>query len=87
MIYRDGHAVSRCKITLGGFLGSAIAYSNNDTGPDNSCNEQLTVESDDQSLYMKPLMGGWTSPHGRDAHLSPEGASEHLWSILVQPIQ
>ena len=46
VIYRNGKAVSRCKIMLGGMLGRGISYSSNDQADDNSCNDSLAIETD-----------------------------------------
>lgn len=86
VIYRDGKAVARCKIMLGGMLGRGITYSANDQASDNSCNENLSVDCDDQSMFLKP-MGMAMHMGQRDAHLSPEGAAEYYWSMLMQPLQ
>ena len=34
---------------------SGIGYSHNDAAPDGSYNENLTVETDEQALYLKAL--------------------------------
>jgi hypothetical protein len=86
VIYQKGKAVSRCKIVLGGIFGRGINYSNNDQASDNSFTESLSVEVDDQSMYLKVL--GWASTRGRDdRHLTFEGAAEYYWSMLMEPLQ
>jgi len=86
VIYRNGKAISRCKIVLGGMFGHGINYSHNDQGSDNSLNESLSVEADDQSMYLKAF--GWASTQGRkDRHLTFEGAAEYYWSMLMEPLQ
>lgn len=86
VVYRNGEAVARCKIIRGGMFGNGISYSASDRAGDNSCNENLSVEHDDQNLFMKPM--GMALHMGRsDAHLTPEGASEYYWSMLMQPLQ
>lgn len=55
VIYRNGKAESRCKISLGGMFGNGISFSYSDQASDNSSNENLTVEADDQGLYLKAL--------------------------------
>jgi len=86
IIYRGGDALARCKIRRGGMFGNGISYSSDDRADDNSCNENLTVEHDDQSLYLKPL-GMQFHMGDREAHLTPEGASEYYWSMLIRPLQ
>lgn len=86
VIYRDGTAVSRCKIMLSGMFGNGISYSSNDQASDNSCNEYLSVDNDDQNLFLKPM--GMAAHMGQsEAHLTPEGAAEYYWSLLIQPMQ
>jgi hypothetical protein len=89
VIYRNGKAVSRCKIMLGGMLGRGISYSSNDQADDNSCNDSLAVETDAQGMFLKPIMG---MPHfgggGRDKqHLTFEGAAEYYWDALIGNLQ
>ncbi|WP_321337389.1 toll/interleukin-1 receptor domain-containing protein [Breoghania sp.] len=86
VIYMHGNAVSRCKIMLGGMFGNGISYSMNDNASDNSCNENLSVQHDDQNLYLTPTgmrFGGGE----RDMKLSAEGAAEFYWTMLIEPIQ
>src|SRR5262252_629980 len=86
VIYKNGKSVSRCKITLGGMFGRSISYSYDDNANDGTYNENLRVEVDDQSLYLKAL---GMATHGRDQerHLSFEGAAEYYWSLLIEPLQ
>jgi len=54
--YRGGRAASRCTIWMAGrdtFVGG-IGYVENDSGMTNSFNESLSVEVDEQTLYLKP---------------------------------
>lgn len=86
VVYRGGEAVARCKIVRGGMFGNGLSYSANDQARDNSYNESLSVEHDDQNMFMTP-MGMAIHMGQRDAHLTPEGASEYYWSMLMQPLQ
>ena len=57
-----------------------------ETTASNSMNESLSVESDDQTLYLQSM--GMASFGGqRDQKLSQEGAAELLWGILVNRLQ
>jgi hypothetical protein len=86
IIYQGGKAASRCKVTLGGMFGRGITYSDNDQARDNSMNESLSVESDDQGLYLKAMgMAHWGQD--RDRHLTFEGASEYYWDMFIRPVQ
>lgn len=87
IIYMHGKAVSRCKIMLGGMLGKGISYSMNDSASDNGCNEKLSVQHDDQDLYLTPMMGMRFRGGERDVKLSAEGAAEFYWTMLIEPIQ
>lgn len=85
-VYQSGTSVARCSVTLGGMLGSRITYSSSDQIRDNSFNESLSVENDDQSLFLTAMaIGVFASQVG--SHLTPEGAAEYYWSMLVQPLQ
>lgn len=86
VIYRNGTAVSRCKIMLGGMHGAGISFSYNDQPSDNSLNESLNVKADDQGLYLEAL--GFASMGGHEKkHLTFEGGSEYYWSMFVEPLQ
>ncbi|MBM2715699.1 toll/interleukin-1 receptor domain-containing protein [Mesorhizobium caraganae] len=84
-VYRAGKELSRCTISLGSVMGKGIAYSNSDHG--NSFNEQLSVDNDNQGLFLKSL--GMASALGanRDAKLTQEGGAELLWGILIRNLQ
>lgn len=56
VIYRDGKAIARCKIMLGGMFGAGISFAYNDQTDDGSINESMSVESTDQGMHMKPLV-------------------------------
>lgn len=85
VVYRNGNEITRCRIWLGGGFANGIAYSSNDRAGDNSLNESMNVDSDDQKLFMKPIV----QFHSREtkSHFSQEGAAEYYWSILMEPLQ
>lgn len=89
VIYRNGKAVSQCQIRLSpssaGF-GSGIAFSQNLSDRGNSFNESLSVETDDQAMFLRPLGMSHLSG-GRDARLSEEGAAELYWGMLIDRLQ
>ncbi|MDA8584987.1 toll/interleukin-1 receptor domain-containing protein [Rhodobacteraceae bacterium] len=86
-VYRGGAKTAACSIRLGGMVGNGIAYSNGDEAPTNSMNESMSVESDDQKLFLRPMgMPHFGLPTDRDT-LSEEGAAEYYWSLLIQPLQ
>lgn len=89
VIYRNGSAATQCRIWIGspGFSQSrGIYYSSSAGGSDNSFNESLSIDDDEQSLILVPL-GMIQMGHGRKDGLSQQGGAEHLWSILMRPLQ
>lgn len=88
-IYRDGKALARCTVFLGsgGFGASGICYLNGETTRGDSMNEQLSVEADDQSMFLRSLGMAMMRGHDREQKLSEEGAAELYWSLLIQPLQ
>jgi len=91
VIYRNGKEVSRCAIRHGasrGF-GGGITYSSDERSMDHSFNEQLTVEADEQSLFLKATgMRMWMSGGQKHSdHLTYEGAAEYYWAMLIEPLQ
>ena len=85
-VYHEGTSVARCSITLGGMLGNGITYSASDQIHENSFNESLSVENDDQAMFLTVMgMGAFGNQVG--SHLTPEGAAEYYWSMLMQPLQ
>lgn len=85
--YRDGKAVSRCRIFMGGHAFSGgIAYSSSEWGGGNSFNESLSVGADELGLFLKPLMGShWGGE--KEGRLTFEGGGEHYWATFVAPLQ
>ncbi|HJQ16391.1 MAG TPA: toll/interleukin-1 receptor domain-containing protein [Allosphingosinicella sp.] len=88
VVYRHGKAVARCSVFIGGsFFGNGIAYSANEATESNSCNETLSVEADEQMLYLTSMGMSFGGRGERDPKLSQEGAAELYWSMLVEPLQ
>lgn len=86
-IYKDGRDVARCTIYMGaGAFGGGINYLQGHSSDSNSLNESLSVQADDQALYLRPMgmafMGG-----ERDPKLSLEGSAEFFWDMLIRPLQ
>lgn len=91
VVYRNGKQASACAIHLSGASprDGGITYSSDPSRRDgNSYNERISAEADDQSLFLRStgmssmLMGG-----GRDEKLTPEGAAELFWTMLIRPLQ
>lgn len=90
VVYRDGHAVARCTIFMEGHSGlsNGISYSNSDAGVTNSYNENLSVQSDDQTLYLRALgMSSLRRGNSESAKLTPQGAAELYWELFIEPLQ
>ena len=87
VVFKKGQRVAGCYIRLGGMMSSnGIAYSGNENSSDNSYNEILDIQTGKHTLQWRPQMGDFS---GRDSSkgLSQEGAAEHLWSLLISPLQ
>ncbi|MCW6027151.1 toll/interleukin-1 receptor domain-containing protein [Stenotrophomonas sp. SRS1] len=84
-IYHEGNDVARATIYLGGMLGG-INYIQGETLDSNSYNESLSVDCDDQSLFLTSMgMSAYGSSRGQK--LTQEGAAELLWEQLIGPLQ
>ncbi|MBI2799133.1 MAG: toll/interleukin-1 receptor domain-containing protein [Gammaproteobacteria bacterium] len=90
VVYQNGQAVARCGVRQGGSsrsFGGGITYSQNDSAPANSYNENLSAEANDQSLFLRPMGMGMLGRAASDNHMSFESAAEYYWSLLVDPLQ
>lgn len=85
-IYRNGKAVARCQIHLGGQFGG-ISFSFGSNTNDTSINENLSVEVGHQALTLKPLGMQTHRTVSADKHLSQEGAAEYYWDLFIEPLQ
>lgn len=85
--YRNGDAVARCSVFLGDQIGSmsGIGYAHNDAAAQGSYNENLTVETNEQALYLKAL--GISHSQQRESKLSMEGAAEFYWGMFMEALQ
>jgi hypothetical protein len=72
---------------MGDSFASGIAYSSGETLQSNSYNELLSVDADDQAMYLRPLGMITMRSHSDRTKLSSEGASELYWSILIERLQ
>ena len=86
VIYQAGKTRVQCTIVLGGSYGRGISYSASLGGTGNSYNEMLSIENDDQHLFLR-LTGMSTMGRDRETQLSFEGAAEHYWAMLIAPLQ
>ena len=85
--YRDGDAVARCSCFLetGSDQCPALAIRIMTPRRPGSYNENLTVETDEQALYLKAL--GMSFAHQREGKLSMEGAAELYWGMFIETLQ
>jgi hypothetical protein len=86
-IYKDGKDVARATIYAGGSMfRNGINYVQGETTDSNTLNESLSVEADDQALYLTS-MGMSSFGQERNQKLSQEGAAELLWGLVIAPLQ
>jgi hypothetical protein len=89
-IYENGTMKATCSIWYGGnngFSSNSISYSNSTDSFRNSMNESLTVEEDGYALHLKPMGLFHVAARNKDGALSPQGAAEFYWSMLIRPLQ
>lgn len=55
----------------------------NDSAPDGSFYEQLSVSNDGYSLFLKPLGKAMRA----QGPLSLEGGAEYYWEMFIEPLQ
>jgi hypothetical protein len=88
-IYKEEELVNECKVWRGSDFGStqAIKYSNSIDGR-NSYNMRYTVNDDGHTLYLESggIHSYRLSPEDENK-LSRKGASEQMWSKLIEPLQ
>ncbi|MCC8968927.1 toll/interleukin-1 receptor domain-containing protein [Bradyrhizobium sp. Cham227] len=82
-VYKNGRAVSRCTVFIGGIGADGIAYLASESTESNTMNESLFVQSDQHDLHLKSL----GMQRGGGDHLSQEGAAEYYWSMLIEHMQ
>ena len=84
-VYRNGDAVTACTIFMSdGMFGNGIAFSHNVTSESNSMNEALTVDADEQAMFLRSFGMSSMAGRGQDQKLTQEGAAEKYWSMLIE---
>jgi hypothetical protein len=86
-IYKDGNAVSQCKIWMSerSFFGD-IVYSADTSSSDNSANDFVTLDNDGHQMYFNN--SGFTTHHRTEgSKLSQEGVAEQFWENLIGGLQ
>lgn len=87
VLYRGGKKIAECSVRQEGLSrNNGIAFSHDATGSYGSFNEMLSVEADDQSMYMKSMGMAWSGV-GREKQLSSEGAAELYWDLFIRNAQ
>lgn len=85
-VYRDGKSQAACTVRMGGFSNREITYASGENVPAGTSNEMLHIESDNHSLYLKPLGMGRFGGIDKE-QLSQQGASEYLWAMFIERLQ
>jgi len=84
-VYRDGAAISRCRIQLGGHLGGISFSYNQSELLSNAINESLSVEVGEQALTLRSM--GMRPTGSGNNQLSQEGAAEFYWELFIERLQ
>lgn len=85
-IYRNGDAIARATVFMGGMLSGGINYLTGHSTSSNALNENLSVEADDETLFVKPFGMGMMGS-SQEKKLSQDGAAEYFWSLLIEPLR
>lgn len=86
-VYRDGKDIAKATVYMGGDgFGRGINYVQGHTTANNTINESVSVEADDQAIYLT-TMGMMHFGGHKEKKLSPEGAAELYWENLIRPLQ
>lgn len=86
VVFRNGKRIGGCSVRLGSALhAGGISFSYDESASENSSNEILSVESDERTIHLKPLMG-WRGDR-TSSKFSEEGAAEHLWSMFKSTLR
>ena len=86
VIYHKGQAASHCTVFMGGATYGGITYSATENSEAVGLNENLTVEADRQTLYLR-CMGMAHFRKNVDQKLTFEDAAETYWKLFVAPLQ
>lgn len=86
-IYRGGKKISECSVHTGsgGFGQNSIAFSFDTGSRGRSMNESLSVDADDQSMFLTSM--GIFRRSGQDHQLSQQGGAELFWQMLIDRLQ
>ena len=86
-IYRNGTKAASCSIYLAhDYGGGEIRFAHGEQQNRNSYNESLSVDHDEQSLFLKP-MGLIRLGDPQDEKLTKQGSAALFWRALIEPLQ
>lgn len=87
-IYVEGEKRTSCRIWLPhrDAFGGDVAYASTDTGRGGSFNDSMQIEDDGYRLGFRPLGLAYMGQRS-DELLTPHGAAEYFWSVLIAPLQ
>lgn len=87
-LYQNGKKLAECSIRLENWTGrsSGIAFSHSASVSHGSYNEMLSVDANDQSMYLRALGMAWSGGE-RNRQLSQEGAAEFFWDLFIRDAQ
>jgi hypothetical protein len=86
--YRQGERDAGCTIFTGSSTFGGIAFYGREDADGTAFNENLTVEADDQSLFLHSIgMATMFRRRAPDDKLSAEGAAELYWEMFIEPLQ
>lgn len=88
-IYQGGQERSACTIFCGSssFAKNSISYAHGEITGRNSMNDWVTVDADEQKLFLKPSEFSALRSEGGGQKMTPQGASEYFWSMLMRPLR
>jgi hypothetical protein len=86
-IYQNGDKAASCTVRLNGGFGNGITYADGDDAGSGAYNESISVEKDDQKLFLRPMGMPFMAHGDGDKVLSHEGAAEYFWALLINPLQ
>lgn len=79
-IFIKGKQRAQCRIWIGdGFSRNSILYSDSGRFSDNSFNDSLSVQHDDQTLFLRPMMASMYASQGNTDRQTAEQAAQYLW--------
>ncbi|MEW8059446.1 MAG: toll/interleukin-1 receptor domain-containing protein [Candidatus Thiodiazotropha endolucinida] len=87
-LYRDGSTIGECIIWRSDSttFSNGIAYSAGRTDATKSFNEILSVDDDGYTLSLAATIRSYRLG-SQDMQLTPQGASEYLWGMFIEPLQ